>query len=198
MSYKEELKKQIKALKEFEELRKVDPNKALKFDNLLNIRQICAQTWKFFLSLNNSPALFGGKDAYDAFIERNHDLLKGNRIGTITPGRYGEINIPDIDFDELLEVIDREVPDKEGLEKLFEKSNPQIRSNIHPLENIIKDIKKDVDEYYQGEEAEQLKATLDYANNEMIQKTGQISLMTLSMSSRTLEWWKLMKSLLTS
>ena len=80
MSYKEELKKQIKALKEFEELRKADPSKALKFDNLLKIRQIGAQTWKFFLSLNNSPKLFGGKDAYDAFIARNHDLLKGNRI----------------------------------------------------------------------------------------------------------------------
>ncbi|MBE6136563.1 MAG: hypothetical protein E7181_04800 [Erysipelotrichaceae bacterium] len=173
MSYKEELKKQIKALKEFEELRKADPSKALKFDNLLKIRQIGAQTWKFFLSLNNSPKLFGGKDAYDAFIARNHDLLKGNRIETITPGRYGEIKIPDIDFDELLEVIDKEVPDKEGLEKLFEKCDPQIRSNKHPLENIVNDIKKDVDEYYQGEEAEQLKASLDYANNEMIQKTGQ-------------------------
>ena len=173
MSYKEELKKQIKILKEYEELRKADRLKALKFDTLLNIKQIANQTGGFLTRLNSRHQLFGGKDAYDAFIERNHDLLKGNRIKSITDRRYGELEIPDIDYDKLLDVIDAEVPDKEGLEALFNDCNPKMRSNNHPLENIVNDIKKDVDDYYQGEEAEQLKAALDYANSEIVEKTGE-------------------------
>ena len=173
MSYKEELKKQIKILKEYEELRKADRLKALKFDTLLNIKQIANQTGGFLTRLNSRHQLFGGKDAYDAFIERNHDLLKGNRIKSITDRRYGELEIPDIDYDKLLDVIDAEIPDKEGLEALFYDCNPKMRSNNHPLENIVNDIKKDVDDYYQGEEAEQLKAALDYANSEIVEKTGE-------------------------
>lgn len=176
MSYRDDFLKKLQQLRDYKTKWENDLDNALKFQNVLPAKEISYQLGKFLRRVTNSPDLFGGKDKKDAFFAKHAALFPKKRLPDIeTTLEHCEVNIEEADYEAILDALDAEFKDRpEVLDNLFYKEcSPDIRANRHPMEGVIDAIKKDVDALYAEEEAKaELKEALDFANNELVEKTG--------------------------
>ena len=174
MSYKEEMLKKIEAFKEYEKLRVSNPEEAYKFQTQFKVREDYSQVSKFLSSLKaGQDGVFASKEAYDQFIANHQDILKGNRMPRLSDKSYGRYEISDIDFKAFFDALEKDAGiSVETLEQSYQNADPNIRANWHPLEEKIANIKADVDALFDEATAKELKESLDYANGEIIAKTG--------------------------
>lgn len=176
MPYKDEFLKKLKVVKDYKKLWETDLEKACKFPTALKALEAVHQTGQFMRYISNSPALFGGKDKQSAFFLRYPELFPKGRFPSISmDNELGIISIEDVDYEKLMEAVEEEFKDNpEAIEKVFKKADPNIRGINHPLTDLVNNIKKDVDNLYPEEEAnKELKQVLDFANEEIVEKTGQ-------------------------
>ncbi len=175
MGYKEELLKQIDLLREYAKLRQTNPDEAVKIPNQIQVREACIHVSKFLgrLRYNGSDGAFKDKESYDAFITNHHDLIKGDRIPKFNMRNYGVLEVPDVDFKAIFDALENDAGlSAEDLGKIYEESNPNIRANVHPLAETIESLKAEADALFEEKVAKELKASLDYANEEIVAKTG--------------------------
>ena len=176
MSYRETFLKQIAELKKYKELREKDPATALKFGNVLRANEACHQTGRFFRLMNNrKDEIFGGKPGFDAFIGKHKDLFPEGKFPYISIAKNdGTITLSDIDYEKVCDAIDEEFKDHpEIIEQTYGECAPNYRDVNHPMTEIVNTLKNDVDTLFEDEkEKKELKAALDYANEEIVEKTG--------------------------
>ena len=175
MGYKQEILKKIEALRKYEEFRKTNRREAFKVNNLIKVREDYEHVHEFISNFNaNKGGLFKDKETYNKFISDHQDLVKGNRFPRITSGEKGEIEIPDVDYKALFEAFEKDTGvSEEVLDEAYNKANPNIRGLWHPLEEQINSLKADADKLFDENTAKELKESLDYANGELIAKTGK-------------------------
>ena len=174
MGYKEEILKKIEDIREYEKLRASNPEEAYKFKQQFRIREEYVHVSRFLSSLySGKDGVFSTKEAYNQFIADHQDLLKGNRIPRIGDERYGRYNVPDVDYKAIFEALEKDaLISVEDLEKAYANADPKIRENYHPLQESIEIIKAEADALFDEETAKGIKESLDYANGEIIAKTG--------------------------
>lgn len=175
MGYKEEVLKKIEALREYEKLRISNREEAFKVNNLLKVRENYQHVREFLNNFTaNKDGLFKDKETYNKFITDHQDLVKGNRFPRISSGDKGEIEIPDVDYKALFEAFEKDTSvNEETLNEAYNKTDPNIRAFKHPLAEQINSLKADADKLFDENAAKELKQSLDYANEELIAKTGQ-------------------------
>ena len=175
MGYKQEILKKIEALRKYEEFRKTNRREAFKVNNLIKVREDYEHVHEFISNFNaNKGGLFKDKETYNKFISDHQDLVKGNRFPRITSGEKGEIEIPDVDYKALFEAFEKDTGiSEEVLDEAYNKANPNIRGLWHPLEEQINLLKADADRLFDENAAKELKESLDFANEELIAKTGK-------------------------
>ncbi|MBO6285822.1 MAG: hypothetical protein J6O18_05910 [Bacilli bacterium] len=176
MPYREEFLKKLQQLREYKDSWENDQQHALLMKNVLPAREISYQLGRFMLVLNNSSELFGGKDKFNAFMEKHADILPTKRFPHIeTTHDHAQVRIGEADYEKILDALDEEFKDRpEVLEDLFfKKASPDYKKINHPLSNLVDNIKKDVDTLYEDENDKAvLKEALDYANGEIVEKLG--------------------------
>ena len=174
MGYKEEMLKKIEAIKEYEKLRVSNPEEAYKFKNQFQVREIYAHVSRFLKGFNaGKDGIFPDKATYDKFISEHEGLLKGKGIPRVEDATYGRYEIPDVDFAAIFDAIEKDAGiSVETLENAYKKDDPSTRAKWHPLDKKITDIKKEVGALFDENTAKEIKESLDYANEELIAKTG--------------------------
>ena len=176
MPYRDEFRKKLQQLRDYKTLWEADPDTALKFSNVVTAREISYQLRQFMSSLSHSDELYGGEEKRKAFFNRHPDLFPGKHFPSIhTSKEVAEVKIEEGDFEKMFDALDEEFKDQPGvLDDLFEnKCKPDYRAVNHPLTDVVKEIKKDVDKLYEEEEEKkELKDALDFANEELVEKTG--------------------------
>ena len=175
MGYKEEILKKIESLRQFEKLRLSNREEAFKVKNLINVREDLLHVKEFLNYFTaNKGGLFQNKDAYNKFIADHQDIIKDNRFPRVGTGEKGEINIPDVDYKAIFEAFEKDTGiSEEALNEVCDNANPNIRAIRHPLTEYINAMKADADALFDENVAKELKESLDFANEEIIAKTGK-------------------------
>lgn len=174
MGYKESLLQQIKVLREYQELRQKNIDEAYKIENIVKVAEASHQVGNFFSSLNKRKLeVFGGDDGYRDFIARHQQLLQGNKFPEIKYNEYGQLTLPDVDYEAILNLVEKEGVAKEAyFEDLYKQADSKYKEYGHPMTEIVNAIKADADRYFEENVANEIKSSLDYADGEMIEKTG--------------------------
>ena len=175
MGYKESLLQQIKVLREYQELRQKNIDEAYKIENIVKVAEASHQVGNFFSSLNKRKLeVFGGDDGYRDFVTRNQQLLQGNKFPEIKYNEYGQLTLPDVDYGAILNLVEKEgIAQEAYLEDLYKQADSKYKEYGHPMTEIVHAIKEDADHYFDEAVASEIKASLDYADGEMIEKTGE-------------------------
>ena len=177
MSYRDQLSKMIQEIKDYKKVFDTNYEEALKFKNTLPMAQKAYHVHSFFRSLRNSSAeWFGSKEAYEAFLAKHPDLFPdGKMIHVPNFEPYGDIKLPDVDFEKIFDALDEEFKENpQKLEELYNHADPKIREVNHPMQGVIDSIKEDARRFYEeGPLLNEVLETLDYANNELVEKTGE-------------------------
>ena len=175
MGYKEEVLKKIESLREYEKLRLSNREEAFKVNNLMKVRENYQHVYDFLSNFNaNKGGLFKDKETYNKFIRDHQDDIKGDRFPRISSGDKGEINIPDVDYKALFEAFEKDTGvSEETLNEIYNEANPNIRGISHPLAEQINSLKAEADALFNENAAKELKESLDFANEELIAKTGK-------------------------
>ena len=175
MGYKEEVLKKIESLREYERQRLLKNEEVFKVNNLIKVMEDYEHVHEFLNNFSsNKDGLFKNKENYNKFVADHQDIIKGDRFPRVHTGEKGAIEIPDVDYKTLFEAFEKDTGvSEEVLNEAYNDSDPKMRSNRHPLAEQIDAIKADADALFDENTAKQLKESLDFANEEIIAKTGK-------------------------
>ncbi len=176
MPYRDEFMRKLQQLREYKTFWETNQQEALKIKNIIPAKEASTQLGRFMMLLSNSDELYGGKEARQQFLREHADILPNGRFPHIsTSPEHCQVTIAEADYEKIFDLLDEKFKDNpQVLEDLFNvKAAPDYRGYRHPMENLINDIKSDVDRLYEEENIKaELKAALDFSNEELIEKTG--------------------------
>ena len=177
MGYKQELLQKIQNIKNFVKERNENLEEAMKVDRLIKLYEDVAHVENFFGHFNSTKYAvdtFGSVEKQREFMAKNQALFQGNEVPKIhSPNQKAEIEIPNVDFEAVINAIEQNtILDETGLEEIYKKEDPNIRAYNLPMTNLVNNIKADADALFDTDMAAQIKASLDYANGEMVEKMG--------------------------
>ena len=127
---------------------------------------------------NNKKYYFGNDEAYKTFMEQNKETFPGDSE-TIPQADYEKvtvsIDVKGVDYEKILNTLEEKIgaqKTNELLEK-YKKFTPAEAKVDHPFEKLTTKIKNELDELNINElKINEYKEALDYANDELIIKTG--------------------------
>ena len=167
--------KKIESLREYERQRLSKNEEVFKINNLIKVMEDYEHVHEFLNNFSsNKGGLFKDKETYNKFVKDHQDIIKGDRFPRVHAAEKGAIEIPDVDYKALFEAFEKDTGvSEEVLNEAYNDSDPKMRSNRHPLAEQIDAIKADADALFDENTAKQLKESLDFANEEIIAKTGK-------------------------
>ncbi|MBO5529315.1 MAG: hypothetical protein J6A47_08410 [Bacilli bacterium] len=177
MGYKQELLQKIQNVRDFVKDRQENLDQAMKVDRLIKVLEDADQIetfFNYFNSPNNAVAAFGSAEKQQEFKTKNQALLIDGDLPKVHIAKRGEVSVPNVDFEAFINALEESaILDEAGMEAVWKNADPKIRSFNLPMTEIVNSIKADADALFDENVAKALKESLDFANGEMVEKTGK-------------------------